>query len=162
MRLYIPTKSETEALLASPTQFRGLPVAAEAAPPAFLLTKAIAAEDGLWSMPRLFWDDVSGQIVGSGAFKTAPREGRVALGYGVAPAYRGRGHATSGVRLMIAEAFATGTVDEIRAESACSNGASRRVLEKAGFTHCGTGADQDGPLDLWSTRPPQSNLGQRC
>lgn len=56
-----------------------------------------------------------------------------ALGYWIAETHAGRGHATAAVRAVLAHAF--GPLRLHRVEAAClpSNGASRRVLAKAGF-----------------------------
>ena len=100
-------------------------------------------------MPRLFVDEVSDRIVGSGGFKYAPRESRVEIGYNVSPDCRGRGFATDGVTLLCEEAFSSGLVSEILVETSLANVASKRVLEKAGFTLYGSGVDNEGPVDLW-------------
>jgi ribosomal-protein-alanine N-acetyltransferase len=149
MKLYTPSKEEAAGLLAGPAQFRGLSICEFALPPAFLLERAIAAEDGGWSMPRLFCDESNAQIVGSGAFKSEPRNRKLEIGYGVAPARRCRGFATEGVRLLAEEAFSSGLVDEVLAEVSPENEASRRVLEKAGFTIYGSGEDDAGPVNRW-------------
>jgi RimJ/RimL family protein N-acetyltransferase len=104
-------------------------------------------------MPRLFVDDVSGRIVGAGGFKSTPKDGKVEIGYGIAPACRGHGYATRGVTLLCAEAFASGRVKEILAETSVTNAASERVLEKAGFICYGSGSDDEGPVKLWSKKP---------
>ena len=155
MILLTPTKTEAQALLIAPTLFRGWKVCAEALPPAILLERAVAAEDGGWTMPRLDGDRATGEIVGSGAFKSAPKERRIELGYGVAPTRRGRGFATTGARLLVEEAFSSGLVNEVWAEASPRNIASQRVLEKAGFTREGTGHDdEEGPVDRWVRRIP--------
>src|SRR5476651_1391606 len=108
MKLYLPTKAEAADLLAGPAQFRGLVICAEALPPRFLLERAIASDDGDWLMPRLFVDEAGSRIVGSGAFKSAPRQRRMEIGYGVSSTCRCRGYATEGVKLLVAEAFSSG------------------------------------------------------
>jgi RimJ/RimL family protein N-acetyltransferase len=130
-------------------EFRGLAVCAGALPPAVLLERAMAAEGNAWLMPRLFVDESAGRIVGSGGFKSGPRENQIEIGYNVSPACRGRGYATHGVRLLCAEAFSSGLVNEVRGETSLANVASKRVLEKAGFTFSGSGTDDEGPVDLW-------------
>ena len=152
MKLYIPSKEEAADLLRAPTQFRGMLVCENALPPSVLLEQALAAEGGDWRMPRLFGDEGIGQVVGSGGFKSAPRKRRVEIGYGVAPACQGRGYATAGVQLLVAEAFSSGLVDEVFAETSLANAASQRVLEKVGFSMEGSGQDEEGPLKLWSMK----------
>ena len=149
MRLHIPSLHEAKELLASPAQFRGQAVPADALPPAVLLEKAIASDDYYWLIPRLFLDDRSGRVVGSGGFRFAPKDRRVEIGYGVSAAFRCHGYATEGVTLLTDEAFASGLVDEVDANTAQSNRPSQRVLEKAGFVNYGSGDDAEGPLFLW-------------
>ena len=154
LKLYTPSNKEAALLLTCPAQFIGLRVYDEALPPAFLLKRAIEAEDDGWSMPRLFCDEVRKAIVGSGAFKSEPRGRRVEIGYGVSPSCRGLGYATAGVELLLEEAFTSGCVDEVFAEASPSNSASNRVLEKAGFSVIGDGLNDEGPVHLWSKRKP--------
>ena len=149
MKLLTPSKAEAAELLGGPAGFRGWAICAGALPPASLLERAITADGGDWLMPRLFVDEAAGRIVGSGGFKSVPRENKVELGYNVSPDCRGRGHATQGVRLLCAEAFSSGLVNEVLGETSLANAASKRVLEKAGFTFCGSGKDDEGPVDLW-------------
>jgi RimJ/RimL family protein N-acetyltransferase len=121
-------------------------------PPPVWLEKAIAAGDYYWTMPRLFLDDESGRVVGSTGFKFEPKDRRVEIGYGVSAAFRRHGYATEGVTLLTDEAFASGLVDEVDANTAQSNRPSQRVLEKAGFINHGSGEDADGPLFLWKKK----------
>ena len=149
MRIHIPSLQEAKELLASPAQFRGQAVPADALPPAVLLKKAIVSADYSWTIPRLFLDDQSGRVVGSGGFRFAPRDRLVEIGYGVSAGFRCRGYATEGVTLLADEAFASGFVDEVHANTAQSNRPSQRVLEKAGFVNYGSGEDAEGPIFLW-------------
>src|SRR3954466_746210 len=116
MKLLIPTKAEAADLLGDAGTFRGFAVCADALPPAAFLNRALLSDENAWCMPRLFCSERTCQIVGSGAFKSAPREQRIEIGYGVSPACRRRGYATEGVRLLVAEAFASGLIDEVFAE----------------------------------------------
>lgn len=59
------------------------------------------------------------------------------LGYMVDVAFRGRGVATSAVRLATARAFGEVGLHRVEAGVMPSNIASRRVLERAGFTRVG-------------------------
>lgn len=156
MRLHIPSLQEAKALLATPAQFHRHVVFADALPPAVLLERAIASDDYLWIIPRLYLEEESGQVVGSGGFKSAPGNRRVEIGYGVSAAFRCRGYATEGARLLTDEAFASGFVDGVDASTAQSNRASQRVLEKAGFINYGSGEDEDGPSFLWKRERPDA------
>jgi RimJ/RimL family protein N-acetyltransferase len=64
---------------------------------------------------------------------------RLTLGYVLAPEVWGRGYATEAVGVMVMWAFALSHVAEIDASVHVENAASRRVLEKAGFSHVGRG-----------------------
>jgi RimJ/RimL family protein N-acetyltransferase len=152
MKLYTPSHEEAVLLLKGPTEFRGWYVRQEALPPAFIFAQALASTERDWRMPRLFCDEERRQILGSGAFKSGPIGGKIALGYGVSPLCRGRGYATAGVRLMLEEAFLSGLVDTVLADTSPENRASQRVLEKAGFVRCGSGVNDEGPAQLWSKK----------
>lgn len=71
-------------------------------------------------------------IGGIGFFGEPDEEGAVELGYGLVPSARGRGFATEALRGAVVIARAAGAA-RIRADTDLDNGASRRVLEKAGF-----------------------------
>ena len=62
---------------------------------------------------------------------------RLTLGYALAPEVWGRGYATEAVAAMVKAAFALSSVAEIDASVQVGNVASKRVLEKAGFSHVG-------------------------
>ena len=64
---------------------------------------------------------------------------RLTLGYALAPEVWGRGYATEAVRAMVKAAFRLTEANEVDANVACANSASRRVLEKAGFACVGRG-----------------------
>jgi RimJ/RimL family protein N-acetyltransferase len=70
------------------------------------------------------------------------------LGYWVAVAYRGRGHATAAARALLAHGFERMRLDTIVARSGNANRASVRVLEKAGFRPVGVepAADDNDPV----------------
>lgn len=69
----------------------------------------------------------------------AEEGGAVELGYAIGPAYAGRGFATEMVRTTIDAVFNLTETRAILANSRTINPASRRVLEKCGFVHVGTG-----------------------
>ena len=74
------------------------------------------------------------RIIGGLAFKGAPdREGLVEIGYGLDPFYHNRGLATEAVEAMVRWALRHQTVEAVLAETANTNVASMRVLQKVGF-----------------------------
>jgi len=128
-----------------------------ALPPSFIINTAIAdLESGLaplWCSFFLFVNEKEGHAVGSGGFRGVPTNGRVEIGYGVAPTQRGKGAATAATLVMVSQAFAHAGVAEVFAETSVDNVPSRRVVEKAGFQHVGRRESQsDGLVDQWLIR----------
>ncbi len=86
-----------------------------------------------WQM-QVFILTEEGIIIGTGGFKGRPdKTGMVDLGYGIAPAYQGRGYATEAGVALVTWAFAQPGVRRIFADCLATNPASARVLEKAGL-----------------------------
>lgn len=152
MKLLTPSKKEASDLLTAQAQLRGLSVCEGALPPSFLFEKAKSPEGSDWIMPRLFVDEMSGRVVGNGGFKYVPRDGKTEIGYGVAPACQRQGYATQGAKLLCDEAFSSGLVTEVLAETSFDNAASEHVLKKAGFTFCGYGVSDEGKVRYWSRK----------
>ena len=74
------------------------------------------------------------RIIGSLAFKGAPdRDNAVEIGYGFDPFYHNRGLATEAVAAMVQWALSEDGVETVIAETANTNVASMRVLQKVGF-----------------------------
>ncbi|MEO1039188.1 MAG: GNAT family N-acetyltransferase [Pseudomonadota bacterium] len=81
------------------------------------------------------------RAVGVGGFHGPPdARGRVEVGYAMSPSFREQGLATEAVEALVGWAFAQGGVSFIQARTLEHLAASRRVLEKTGFT-------QAGPVD---------------
>jgi [ribosomal protein S5]-alanine N-acetyltransferase len=76
--------------------------------------------------------------------------GEIEIGYGVNPAFQGRGYATELVTAFTLWLLERKSVTCVRAETVTDNQASMRVLEKSGFARVGTRDDpDDGALVLW-------------
>ena len=91
-------------------------------------------------------DDV---VVGMGGFTGPPSDGVVEVGYSVAPAHRGRGHATDAVRLWLDQAARHG-VGVVRAHTLAEENASTAVLEKLGFSRVAEVEDaEEGSVWRW-------------
>ena len=104
-----------------------------------------AGEWGPWQIR----ERASGMLIGGVGFKGAPDDDGVAeIGYGLAPAGRGRGLATEAVLALVAHAFARG-VRAVRAEVATGHTASERVVMRAGFT----AGDSDADVTWWWRAP---------
>jgi [ribosomal protein S5]-alanine N-acetyltransferase len=109
-----------------------------------VIAPLIAAEPA-WLGPfghRLIVERESGLVVGSLGLFWPPTDGAVELGYGVALSRRGRGYAPEAVRALTAHAYTAPEVKAVFAHVEPSNPASVRVLEKAGFTPAGPGAEE--------------------
>lgn len=88
---------------------------------------------GVW----LMIEPVSKVMVGDAGFKGRPDAlGRVEIGYGLAPAERGKGFATEAVSALVDWASEHG-VHVVVAECLDDNAPSIRVLDKTGFRRTG-------------------------
>ncbi|MFI6232787.1 GNAT family N-acetyltransferase [Micromonospora sp. NPDC050784] len=81
-----------------------------------------------------------GKAIGGIGFKGQPENGRVEVGYGLAPSARGNGYAAEALAALLDLATAHG-LSRVVAETTGDNVASRRTLEHAGFRHTGTNDD---------------------
>jgi ribosomal-protein-alanine N-acetyltransferase len=142
--------TELEALAASriPEVLKGQ-IEEGALPPAFVAARALALMSAghlpPWATTFLIVDEEWSRIVGGCGFKSAPIDGMVEIGYGIAPKARGRGAATSVVAMLVAAAFAHGA-EVVLAEVSPTNTSSTRVMQKAGFERVGVRVDDDKEL----------------
>jgi RimJ/RimL family protein N-acetyltransferase len=97
----------------------------------------------------LIIDAAEDLVVGLGGFTGPPSDGVVEVGYSVAPAHRGRGHATEAVRLWLDLAARNG-VSLVRAHTLAEENPSTAVLTKLGF-HRVAEIDgmEEGPVWRW-------------
>lgn len=101
--------------------------------------------------PYLFFDS-DGALIGIGGWKGPPHDGRVELGYAVAPERQGRGVATAAVRDLVARARAAGVV-AVLAHTRPATSASTTVLRRCGFRRAGEVVDPDeGVTWRWELR----------
>jgi ribosomal-protein-alanine N-acetyltransferase len=90
------------------------------------------------------------EAAGALGFMDLPsQDGTVELGFGINPAYRMSGYATEATRALVTWALSLQAVQRITAECLVQNVASRRVLEKAGFTMKGQRASAEGQRYCW-------------
>ena len=127
-----------------------------ALPPDFVAARALdllaEGHARIWCCSYLIVRDQDQRIVGSCGFKNAPKSGRVEIGYGVSSAAQGQGAATAAVHLLLKAAFEAGA-QEVLAEILPENFASRRVVQKAGFTETGSRYDEDNEYVIqWVAR----------
>jgi len=78
-------------------------------------------------------------FMGMVAIGPSPDDGRPRLGYWLGSPHWGQGYATEAARALIDAFFAYGHEDELVASARVLNPMSRRVLEKCGFAHRGSG-----------------------
>lgn len=128
--------------------------AAGALPPPFVaqrsLTQIAAGKSIEWCGNYFIVRNDDHMIVGGCGFKDTPLNGRVEIGYGVAPECQGQGIATVAVRALLAAAFASVQVDEVLAQINPANIASIRVAEKLNFVRGDTQLEEDNEvLDQW-------------
>jgi len=97
------------------------------------------------------WMIVSGDTaVGLCSFKHPPGDGEVEIGYGVARRWREKGHATRAIAALVEIARGDPTLLALTAETAITNPASAKVLERNGFIPIGTRQDEEeGDLVSW-------------
>ncbi|MEH0931332.1 GNAT family N-acetyltransferase [Micromonospora sp. CPCC 205558] len=81
-----------------------------------------------------------GKAIGGIGFKGQPDNGRIEVGYGLAPSARGNGYAAEALAVLLSLATDHG-LSCVVAETTDDNVASRRTLERAGFRHVGSNDD---------------------
>ena len=76
-----------------------------------------------------------GRVIGDcGTIGWTDQDGRVEIGYGLAAPYRGKGYGTEAVRVLADWVAAQPGVTAVTADVEVGNNASRRLLERLGFT----------------------------
>lgn len=97
------------------------------------------------------------EAVGLISLKSAPREGLVEIGYGVAPRRRGAGHATRAIAALLEIARSRGL--GLVAETSVENRASQTALERNGFVLVRERVDPDeGALRVWGRRDDRGSV----
>ena len=133
---------------------------AEAMPPPFVAERSLqqlgAGKPLVWCAPFYMVRTDDAAIVGSCGFKDMPKQGRVEIGYGVAPQARRQGMAGAAVAQLLALANASDEVREVLAQVSPANVASTRVVQRLGFLPCGQQLDHEGELLVqWVCRMAQ-------
>ncbi|NEK59012.1 GNAT family N-acetyltransferase [Geodermatophilus sabuli] len=101
----------------------------------------------------LIIDPTTNTVVGLGGFTGPPTDGTVEIGYSVAPAHRGRGHATEAARRWLDIATARG-VTLVRAHTLAEENPSTAVLRRLGFRRTAELSDPDvGAVWRWELTP---------
>lgn len=80
-------------------------------------------------------DTIGAGVIGDLGWKGTPGpDGRVEIGYGLAGPYRGKGYATEAVGAFVDWLAECPDIQQVDAEVRADNLASRRLLERLGFT----------------------------
>jgi ribosomal-protein-alanine N-acetyltransferase len=149
------TERDLHELIEAPAAFEqrhALAIAEGACAPAFIYERALANMQDCpeWASvlsTRLYVLDGE-RVVGAGGVKAPPlADGEVEIGYGMAPAWQGRGLATQAARLLTDEALAQGA-SRVSAFTAPDNTASWRLLQRIGYRRDGETIDPDDGL-VW-------------
>jgi len=127
---YLRDPQHLATLLGSPIP-EGWPEFPEAIPFTLEVLKARPAESEWWM--HFFMDDATGLLVGSGGFAGAPSDGRVEIGYEIAPEFRRHGYATAAVDALAKKAATSGEVQRIIAHTLATDERSAGVLRSTGF-----------------------------
>ena len=99
-------------------------------------------------------------VVGMTSFTKRDENDRYEIGYGVAPAYEGRGVMTQALAALLPIVAADGHAG-LTAGTSVDNPGSQRVLEKNGFVRTGTRDDpEDGALITWAIG--RTGAGTQC
>jgi hypothetical protein len=161
VRLYPMTLSQMETRLAGETMIEGLQLTQDVIPDIVLRMACGKIRKGVsprWCEPHVLLLGEPPVAAGSFALMGEPVDGRVEIGYGVTAPYAGKGLATAGARLLVRYALSQPEVKEVYAETAVTNVASRRVVEKVGFRHIGQRESaHDGRVDCWLLRDGPSH-----
>ncbi|MGY1771708.1 GNAT family N-acetyltransferase [Blastococcus sp. SYSU D00813] len=117
-----------------------------------------ALRDGMdptW-FSHLVVDTATSTVVGLGGFTGPPVDGAVEIGYSVAPAHRGRGHATAAARSWVDSATARG-VTLVYAHTLAEENPSTAVLRRLGFRRTAELTDPEvGAVWRWELTPGAS------
>ncbi|MGJ8662537.1 MAG: GNAT family N-acetyltransferase [Marinicella sp.] len=91
-----------------------------------------------------------GELVGGGAFKSAPENGQVEIAYYTIPEHENQGVATTTAQALIDLAIQTDEELTIVAQTLPEKNASNRLLQKLGFTFFDVvDHPEDGPVWEW-------------
>jgi RimJ/RimL family protein N-acetyltransferase len=108
-----------------------------APPPAFAARRSrdqlAAGKPACWGTVYAMVRVADGKLVGSCGFKDVPVNGRVEIGYGVAPAGRNAGVASAAVAALLDMAFASGAVREVAGPGRPREPALHPCRREAGF-----------------------------
>ena len=106
----------------------------------------------VWYMER---KRAPGIVIGDLSFKGLEPDGMTELGYGLRKGFCGHGYMAEAVRAISDWALRQTGVSRVEAETGPDNGASQRVLARAGFLPTGT-VGEEGPRFVYRRRDLES------
>lgn len=140
LRLHLIDESECAAIAAVTPGKRAWGLGYPTEGDVLLASLGLGPQGAPW-VPWQIVEFASGLAIGGAGFMSAPDDGCVEIGYGIAPAYQRRGYATEAVGGLVALASDNG-VYVVQAATDPGNVASQRVLQRSGFAHVGMRLDQ--------------------
>lgn len=123
-------------------------------PEAIPYTLAVLQEpesDPTWWM-YFFLEPDQQTLVGSGGYKGVPVDGRVEIGYEIAPEFRRQGYATTAIEGLVRQAFDSQLVEMVTAQTLPEPNGSTAVLTKLGFIR----TDTTDEVWHWELRRPET------
>jgi ribosomal-protein-alanine N-acetyltransferase len=117
----------------------------------FLKRLQASLDRELWALGFAVVERQTQAVIGVASFKGPPNAERlVEISYGITAGFRKRGYATEAVKMLLDLAAKSGRVSRVIAHTVPSNEASKRVLEKCGFTLASEElAAAEGPVLRW-------------
>ena len=104
-------------------------------------------------------------VIGAAGYLGPPGpDGAVEIGYSIAPEYQARSFATELVQALKVRAFSTDGVVRVIAHTNATNAGSIKVLERCGFTLCGSGSGDEPDTVQYECRRSIANVERllRC
>lgn len=120
----------------------------------------LAAGKPMHWVGKFYIIDGDGRCIGACGFRHVPHGREVELGYHLAPASHGRGHAAAALRRLLDIAAASGEVDTVLAQIRPDNAASSRLAQRAGFVAGATAVDEGEHVVQWRLRLAPAAVAQ--
>lgn len=121
-----------------------------AAPEVLAMLAGLAGQIAAAFTPAAWLIAADDKLVGLLSVTAVPANGRLQIGYGIAPGAQGRGHASAAVAALREWAMRDRRLHALYAETRIDNIASQRVRERNGFVKIGERLDEeDGALFCW-------------
>lgn len=121
-------------------------------------TAAVYRENGFQPPRDGYLGEQEGTVVGAGAFKSPPRQGRVEIAYFTFLGYEGRGITTVMARRLVQLAQEADSRVCLAAQTLPEENASTAVLRQLGFERWGD--DEAGEVWEWRLQPKPETHGQ--